>query len=386
MEKNLFFVSVSLLISFVFFQNLGFAYSDVSSVSDNFKAIDYITGLKITKGYDDGTFHPHATISRAEFMKIVVLAKADTDFKVIPEDCFKDVNKSQWFSPYICYAKDKKIVTGYVDGTFAPDNPISIIEAAKILTVILGDGKTIEEGKYWYSLYIQYLADNKYIPSSIHYTNQEVTRGEVAEMIWRMMEQVKNLSSIEASSLENNYCQKSPKNIPSNIDIEKVRAAWLTWYNDARKEQGLYPYIYNVQLDRTATIWSEYSKKRGYIDHKRPGQTLYYDYNKIKDWFKGLGLEFQNVQAITFTENINWGYYKCSSDDCSQALIDGIKSGFDFFMSEKGKKYSPHYDSIMNGHFKEIGLGIAIDKVSKKYYLTVHYGTAIVSKPLPVCK
>lgn len=379
-------ILVGFLLSFVCFQNIGFAYSDVPSDSINLKAIDYITGLKITKGYDDGTFHPNASVSRAEFMKIVISAKADVNFKEVPADCFKDVKKSQWFSPYICYAKDQKIVGGYPDGTFAPGNPISIIEAAKILTSILGDGKALKEGKYWYSSYVQYLSDNKYIPASIHYTNQEVTRGEVAEMIWRMMKQINNLSSVETAVLENNYCQKSLENIPNNIDMKKVRETWLSWYNDVRENQKLDPYVYNVQLNRTATVWSEYAEKRGYMSHKRDGQTAYYDYNKIKSWFKNLGLEFQNVQSITFTENINWGYYKCPAGDCTQGLIDGIKTGFDFFMSEKGKKYSPHYDSIINSHFKEIGLGIAVDPVNKKYYLTVHYGTAITSKPLPACK
>ena len=167
--------------------------------------------------------------------------------------------------------------------------------------------------------------------------------------------------------------------------MDKVRTTWLQWYNDARNDQGLAPYVYDVQLDRTAATWSEYSKDKGSITHKRPGQTAYYDYWLIKDWFKNLGLEFANVNGETYTENIGWGYYNCSGSDCTDQLLDSIRTTFDFFMGEKNQSYRPHYESIMNAGFKKIGLGIAIDPDAKKYYLTVHYATEITSHPAGVC-
>jgi hypothetical protein len=54
-------------------------------------------------------------------------------------------------------------------------------------------------------------------------------------------------------------------------------------------------------------------------------------------------------------------------------------------MAEKDKAYKAHYNSIMNKYFKEIGLGIAVDRSTHKYYLTVHYGTEIISNPWPIC-
>ena len=174
-------------------------------------------------------------------------------------------------------------------------------------------------------------------------------------------------------------CEVTSSDLPSNVDLAKVRATWLDWTNAVRQENNLAPYTYNDELDRTATIWSETSKQKGYIDHKRPGQTTYYDYKIIETWFKNLGLEFKNVNGKTFTESINWDYYKCSAPECTDALTKAIRHGFDFFMSEKGKPYSPHYDSIINPEFKQIGLGIIVDKTAGKYYLTVHYATEITS-------
>jgi len=164
---------------------------------------------------------------------------------------------------------------------------------------------------------------------------------------------------------------------PSNIDMNKIRDTWLGWNNETRKLLGLSEYSINSELNISATVWSETSKLRGYMDHKREGQTEYYDFYKIRDWFKDVvGIEFEND---LFTENIAWGVYDCDSadPDCTQYLIDKIRYSYDFFIAEKGEDYSPHYDSIVNKYFKIIGLGIAIDEKAHKYYLTVHYAGAL---------
>ena len=105
-------------------------------------------------------------------------------------------------------------------------------------------------------------------------------------------------------------------------------------------------------------------------------------------WFKNLGLEFKNVNRITHTENIAWEYFDCpeSNADCTENMIPQARKAFDFYMGEKGEAYTAHYDSIMQPYFKEVGLGIAIDRSAKRYYLTVHYGTEITSDPWPICQ
>jgi len=45
-------------------------------------------------------------------------------------------------------------------------------------------------------------------------------------------------------------CTPNPENLPKNINIAKVRETWLDWYNVARAQKKLKPYIYNLQLKR----------------------------------------------------------------------------------------------------------------------------------------
>lgn len=384
--KN-FYKILSFLAGVFLFTAVTYAYSDVSKDAPHFEAIDYVSSLGIAKGYSDNAFHPKNILTRAEFIKMVVIAKFGKN--VLPEitdECFTDVSKDAWFFPYICYAKEQKIVSGYLDASFKPLNQITMAEAAKIVVQTLMETADVSSGKFWYSVFIETLAKNNYIPLSVQYINQPLKREEIAEILWRILNDIHNEPSSIASEIEDSFCQTTVENILANINMDKVRTTWLTWYNDARKEEGLHPYIYNVQLNRTATVWSEYSKNQGKMSHKRPGQTAYYDYTMIKAWFKNLGLEFENIAHKTFTENIGWGYYSCpSSSDCTDAIIKAIYTTFDFFMSEKDKKYRAHYESVMDQYFKEIGLGIALNATAKKYYLTVHYGTEIISSTPPIC-
>ena len=165
------------------------------------------------------------------------------------------------------------------------------------------------------------------------------------------------------------------------VDEARVRAAWLGWYNGARADLDLPAYAYDGRLDATALEWSGVGKSRGNISHKRdPKDPAFYNYAAITSWFKDRGLVFKNVNRVTHTENIGFGYFRCpASGDCTDALIEGVRDTFDFYMAEKDKKSSwerAHYTSVVNPYFTMVGLGIAVD--GNKYYLTVHYGTKIL--------
>jgi len=172
---------------------------------------------------------------------------------------------------------------------------------------------------------------------------------------------------------------------PKNVDMAKVRATWIGWYNTARQSAKLYAFTYNAQLDKTALSWSETAKKRGYMNHKRDGQTSYYDYNLVKKWFIAQGVTFGKATGTLVTENIGWSPYSCTKKDCTSEMIRAIRYTFDFYMAEKGKKYRPHYNSVMSSDYKQIGFGISVDEAKKKLYLTVHYAKS-VDDPVRVVK
>lgn len=169
-------------------------FKDLKADHPNAEAVNYVQAQKIVKGYEDGTYKPDAAINRAEFTKIVLLAYFNEDevkkCTIVPKS-LSDVPASEWFAPYICFAHKNKIIKGYEDGTFRPNQKIAFTEAAKIIsnTRIVKELGTITEepqSKPWFRVYIGALEEGKAIPTSIQKFGQEVTRGEMAEMIFRI--------------------------------------------------------------------------------------------------------------------------------------------------------------------------------------------------------
>jgi uncharacterized protein YkwD len=413
---------------------LAFAQStfpDVNNTHNNFDSIEYVALEGIVNGYPDGTFKPDNTINRAEFTKIII--EATNPSAQIGTNCFPDVT-DEWFASYVCGARAQKIIDGYPDGTFKPSQKISFVEAAKIIS--LAFEYDTSDDTPWYKTYVETLSTRASIPLSIESFNHPITRGEMAEMIFRLKtdpqkdshtyqtletgfleetntsvednednivddiidelfednieDNIDNIDDIidaidketetdnteNETTNENTVETESEVNMITNVDMQQVRTAWLKLFNDERATLGRHELTYDSRLDATALEWSQFMADENEVTHKRPGQTEYYDYNLIKNWFSDRGLNFANVNRVTFSENIGMGVYSCNADDCTQALIESINSTFDFYMGEKNKEYQPHYNSMTNQYFNTIGLGIHVK--DNRYYLTVHYATEIL--------
>ncbi len=129
-------------------------FNDVETNNFAFKEISWLKDNKVVQGYEDGTFHPGALITRAEFLKMVYEADPAYVGSVAPKACldvaytgtgsdpnpthcgykpFTDVPTNEWYSKYVSKAKSEGIISGYGDGTFKPDNKINFAEALKIV-------------------------------------------------------------------------------------------------------------------------------------------------------------------------------------------------------------------------------------------------------------
>ena len=77
-------------------------------------------------------FRPDRNITRSEFLKFILTAKnADIPNTLAPD--FNDVSKDDTYYKYIAYAYTEGIVTGYPDGSFKPNHPISRQDAYVLL-------------------------------------------------------------------------------------------------------------------------------------------------------------------------------------------------------------------------------------------------------------
>ena len=154
-------------------------------------AVSYIENLLakgIIAGYTDGTFKPSNTITRAEFAKIVAVAKG---LSPASGSSFSDTS-GHWAAGYIEAVKTAGYIAGYPNGTFRPNNNISRAEIAKIIVVAAGftmdtSGAGFSDiAGHWASDYIL-PANNKGIVGG--YTdgtfrpNNSATRAEASKMV-----------------------------------------------------------------------------------------------------------------------------------------------------------------------------------------------------------
>ncbi len=91
----------------------------------------------IVNGYSGNKFKPNATITRAEAMKVLLGAAGIDVSKEAVTDEFNDVSSKAWFGQYVSYAAKNKIVSGYGEGKFGPENNLKRGEVAKIVSLML---------------------------------------------------------------------------------------------------------------------------------------------------------------------------------------------------------------------------------------------------------
>lgn len=179
----------STLVLLVMSSTIVFAtpFDDVEG-HENFDAIQFVQENGIVNGYDDGTFKPGNRINRAEFTKILILSNYSEEEVMaceFDEDRFEDEGK--WFVPYVCHAKKIGWIKGYEDNTFRPAQEINFAEMAKLVAFAeLGEDIEPAEGQPWYDGYVRYLDSGAAIPESVERMDHFLTRGEMAEVIFRV--------------------------------------------------------------------------------------------------------------------------------------------------------------------------------------------------------
>ncbi|ATW27275.1 S-layer homology domain-containing protein [Candidatus Formimonas warabiya] len=108
-------------------------------------AVSYIEKLSemgILSGRGDGGFDPAGKVTRAEFMKIIVLA-----LEIEAGDSaalFSDVDSTAWYAEFMNTAASAGIISGYEDGSAKPNHNITREEIAVMLVRAVGEDKMAE--------------------------------------------------------------------------------------------------------------------------------------------------------------------------------------------------------------------------------------------------
>ncbi|MBU1044618.1 MAG: S-layer homology domain-containing protein [Candidatus Omnitrophica bacterium] len=163
-----------------------YCFSDIDESTPYLTAITYVNEQGIVEGYGDGTYKPDEPINRAEFTKILISSKyANYTYEGRYSSCLTDIGAGLWYSNYVCFAEENGIISGYPDGSFKPSQPINIAEALKVTLETYFDSIPDVDGE-WYQKYWDYADDNDYLVEGWDDPSDNLTRGEMAELIYRI--------------------------------------------------------------------------------------------------------------------------------------------------------------------------------------------------------
>ena len=109
-------------------------FSDVAITNWYNNAVSTLYNAGVLSGYPDGTFRPDRPITRAEFAAI---AAKFSQVVYNGGNSFADTPESHWAARFISLAENQGWVNGYPDGTFKPDQRITRAEAIILINRVL---------------------------------------------------------------------------------------------------------------------------------------------------------------------------------------------------------------------------------------------------------
>ena len=169
------------------------AFSDDKDIDATYnEAVSVLSGLKVFEGYEDGSFQPKGSITRAEVAAIIYrIVTGDVEDKQVKlyadYNKFTDVKSSSWYAGYVNYCANAELVKGRDGKTFDPQGKVTGYEALAMILRAVGYDKNGEfTGKEWQ---VQTAAvakslgiTNNIIPGTL---STAATRETVAEILFR---------------------------------------------------------------------------------------------------------------------------------------------------------------------------------------------------------
>jgi len=166
-------------------------FKDASSNNRAYDSLIDLAEQRIVNGDNmSGDARLDSVVSRAEFVKIVTIAREDT---LLLGDClklsnFSDVAFDDWFTPFVQNLEARSIVRGYDGNVYKPAQAINLVEAYKVLAlsfhyITIENAEKIahDRGVEWYVPYVEVLEKSGLVPSWLIGMDKEaiLTRGDI---------------------------------------------------------------------------------------------------------------------------------------------------------------------------------------------------------------
>lgn len=108
------------------------SFSDIAGTAYE-REIRTLAAYQLLSGFEDGTFRPQDTLTRAQFAAMLATA---LDLPAGDSLSFSDVSGDAWYAGAVAAAADMGFLTGYGDGTFGPEDPLTYEQLTTALSSV----------------------------------------------------------------------------------------------------------------------------------------------------------------------------------------------------------------------------------------------------------
>lgn len=172
-------------------------FSDVKNIESHhfYDSVRSLASRGIVKGFADGTFKPNQSVTRGQIASVLAQTLG-LDTKNVKNPGFKDVKVTDPHYGAIAALVEAGIVKGYNDKTFKPGGSLTRAHIAKMISIgfNLEEVKLTDspfkdvKAEHWFADYVQALITNEITTGTTPTTfepNAFVTRGQMASLIVR---------------------------------------------------------------------------------------------------------------------------------------------------------------------------------------------------------
>ena len=292
----------------------GAAFTDAADINaDNADAVELLTALNIIEGYEDGSFQPEGTVTRAEMAKMIFTIRNggndDASAYETVTTSFTDIN-GHWAAGYIKYLQNTGIVAGKSAYIFDPDSTVTTAEAMKMALVLSGyrADKANLTGTAWQNNTIA-LATTVGMTKDVHSAVAEgCTRQDAAQILSNTLTEV---YAVQWSEVTNSFLNDSKAGLAWGGNPIKVGSKWM-----------------NLRIDTGYLVYGPSSKTNPkgieFVGDEYGKQTFRDTKIDVSDLF---GYEVKVVWDYEHEDDVDgvYGVYKTSDNSDSSAMWKGVK-------------------------------------------------------------
>ncbi|MFR6188660.1 MAG: S-layer homology domain-containing protein [Butyricicoccus sp.] len=210
------------------------SYSDKADIKAT-TAVDMLSSLGVIQGYEDGSFKPNTTVTRAQMAKMIfTIMNGGNDnanaYVSLPTK-FTDLPTAAWAQGYVRYLQNTGIIAGKSATKFAPNDTVTGLEAAKMVLVAAGYNaqKAGLTGAAWAQNTMKYGQLNNLFEDVDADLNAALPRQYAAQILYNALDMKRVVWSNDINDFKNATDVSGEKTIGEKyMDLYKTSAEVLT--------------------------------------------------------------------------------------------------------------------------------------------------------------